>query len=117
MVDSHGKTFGFMEVNAQAVFRLVQVKASKRLGSDQLESDNSSLTLNAMSLTNIECKHEQDINHHEHEHHRGYVDFVSTTCMNMRQVKPLETFKGEYHLIILHHSHLKIYVGNQDKPL
>ena len=62
-------------------------------------------------------KHEQDINHHEQEHHRGYVDFVSTTCMNMRQVKPLETFKGEYHPIILHHSHLKIYVGIQDKPL
>ena len=39
MVDSDGKTFGFMEVDAQAVFRLVQVKASKRLGSDQLESD------------------------------------------------------------------------------
>ena len=56
MVDSHGKTFGFMEVDAQAVFRLVQVKASKRLGSDQLESDNSDQ--NALRLTNIECKHE-----------------------------------------------------------
>ena len=115
MVDSHGKTFGFMEVDAQAVFRLVQVKASKRLGSDQLESDNSHQ--DAMSLTNIECKHEQDINHLEHENHRGYVDFVTTPCMNMCQVKPLETFKGEYHPIILHHSHLKIYVGIQDKPL
>ena len=94
-----------MEVDAQAVFLLVQVKASKRLGRDQLESDNSHQ--DAMSLTIIECKHEQDINHHEHEHHRGYADFVSTTCMNMRQVKPLETFKGEYHPIILHHSHLK----------
>ena len=56
MVDSYGKTFGFMEVDAQAVFRLVQVKASKRLGSDQLESDNSHK--NALRLTNIECKHE-----------------------------------------------------------
>ena len=56
MVDSRGKTFGFMEVDAQAVFRLVQVKASKRLGSDQLESENSHQ--NALRLTNIECKHE-----------------------------------------------------------
>ena len=56
MVDSHGKTFGFMEVDAQAVLCLVTVKASKRLGSDQLESDNSHQ--DAMSLTNIECKHE-----------------------------------------------------------
>ncbi len=110
MVDSHGKTFGFLEVDAQAVFRLVQVKASKRLGSNQLESDNSHQ--DAMSLTNINCKHEQDINHHEHEHHRGYVDFVSTTCMNMRQVKPLGSFEGEYHPIILHHS-LQTYVERQ----
>ena len=35
---------------------LVQVKASKRLGSDKLESDNSHQ--NALRLTNIECKHE-----------------------------------------------------------
>ena len=48
--------FGFMEVDAQAVFPLVQVKASKRLGSDQLESDNSHK--HALRLTNIECKHE-----------------------------------------------------------
>ena len=45
-----------MEVDAQAVFRLVQVKASKRLGSDQLESDNSHQ--NALKVTNIERKHE-----------------------------------------------------------
>ena len=56
MVDSHGKTFGFMEVDAQEVFCLVQVKASIGLGSDQLESDNSHQ--NALRLTNIECKHE-----------------------------------------------------------
>ena len=85
--------------------RLVQVKARKRLGSDQLESDNSHQ--DAMSLTNIKCKHEQDISHHEHEHHRGYVDFVSTTCVNMCQVKPLRSFKGGYHPIILHHNHFK----------
>ena len=95
--------------------RLVQVEASKILGSDQLESDNSHQ--NALGLTNIECKHEYDINHHEHEHHRGYVGFVSTTCVNMRQVKPLESFKGGYHPIKLQHSHLKIDVGIQDKPL
>ena len=56
MVDSHGKTFGFMGVDAQALLRLVQVKASKRLGSDQLESDNSHE--HALKLINIECKHE-----------------------------------------------------------
>ena len=56
MVDSHEKTFGFMEVDAQAVFRLVQVKASKRLESDQLESDNSHE--HALKLMNIESKHE-----------------------------------------------------------
>ena len=56
MVDSHGKTFGFMEVDAQAVLRLVQVKASKRLGSDQLESDNSHV--HASKLINIGWKHE-----------------------------------------------------------
>ena len=102
-----------MEVDAQAVFRLVQVKASKRLGSDQLESVNSHQY--ALKLTNIECKHELDINHHKHEYHRGYVDFVSTTCVNMCQVKPLESFKGGYHHIILHHNHLEIHVGIQDK--
>ena len=82
---------------------LVQVKASKRLGSDQLESDNCHE--HALKLINIECKHEWDINHHEHKYHRGYVDFVSTTCVNMCQVKPLESFKGGYHPIIPHHNH------------
>ena len=36
--------------------RLVQVKARKRLGSDQLESDNSHEQ--ALKLINTECKHE-----------------------------------------------------------
>ena len=36
--------------------RLVQVTARKRLGSDQLESDNSDEQ--ALRLTNNECKHE-----------------------------------------------------------
>ena len=36
--------------------RLVQVKATKRLGSDQLESDNSHE--HALKLINTECKHE-----------------------------------------------------------
>ena len=36
--------------------RLVQAKARKRLGSDQLESDNSHE--HALKLINIECKHE-----------------------------------------------------------
>ena len=52
--------------------RLVQVKASKRLASDQLESDNSHE--HALKLISIECKHEQDIIHHEHKYHEGYVD-------------------------------------------
>ena len=34
----------------------------------------------------------------------GYVDFVSTTCVNMCKVKPLESFRG-YHPIIPHHNH------------
>ena len=63
--------------------RLVQVKASKRLGSDQLESDNSHE--HALKLINTECNH---------EYHRGYVDSVSTTCMNMCQVKSLKSFRG-----------------------
>ena len=83
--------------------RLVQVKASKRLGSDQLESDNSHE--HALKLINTECKHESDIIHHEHKYREGYVDFVSTTCVNMCQVKPLESFKGGYHPIIPHHNH------------
>ena len=52
--------------------RLVQVKASKRLGSDQLESDNSHV--HALKLINIGCKHEWDIIHHEHKYREGYVD-------------------------------------------
>ena len=43
--------------------------------------------------------------HHEHKYHGGYVGFESTTCMNMWQVKPLETFRGAYHINILHHNH------------
>ena len=45
-----------MEVDAQSVFRLVQVKAIKRLGSDQLESDNSHE--HALKLINTKCEHE-----------------------------------------------------------
>ena len=56
MVDSYGITLGFIELDAQAVFRLVQVKARKKLGSDQLESDNSHE--HALKLINTECKHE-----------------------------------------------------------
>ena len=52
--------------------RLVQVKASKKLGSDQLERDNSHE--HALKLINTECKHEQDIIHHEHKYREGYVD-------------------------------------------
>ena len=37
-------------------FRLIQVKARKRLGSDQLESDNSHE--HALKLINTEFKHE-----------------------------------------------------------
>ena len=83
--------------------RLVQVQARKRLGSDQLESDNSHEL--ALKLINNECTHEEDIIHHEHKYHGGYVDFVSTTCVNMCQVKSLESFKGGYHPIIPHHNH------------
>ena len=84
--------------------RLVQVKARKTLGSDQLESDNSHEY--ALKLINTECKHEQDIIHHEHKYHGGYVDFVSTTCMNMCQVKLLEhseegTISSSYITVIL----------------
>ena len=43
--------------------------------------------------------------HHEHKYRRGYVDFVSTTCVNMCQVKPLESFKRGYHPIIPHDNH------------
>ena len=70
--------------------RLVQVKARKRLGSGQLESDNNHE--HALKLINTEYR-------------GGYVDFVSTTCVNMCQVKPLESFKGGYHPIIPHHNY------------
>ena len=52
--------------------RVVQVKASKRLGSNQLESDN--IHEHALKLMNIECKHESDIIHHEDKYREGYVD-------------------------------------------
>ena len=71
--------------------RLVQVKASKRLGSDQLESVHSHE--HALKLINTEYEHEQDIMHHEHKYRRGYVDYVTTTCGNMCQANPLETSK------------------------
>ena len=45
-----------MEVDAQAVFPLSTSEARKRLGSDQLESDNSHG--HALRLINNECKHE-----------------------------------------------------------
>ena len=92
--------------------RLVQVKARKRLGSDQLESDNGHE--HALKLINNECKHEQDINHHEHKYRGGYVDFVSITCVNMCQVKPLETFKGGYHPNIPHHNHFNIMLARKE---
>ena len=57
MVDSYEITLGFMEVDAQAVFPLsTDILSSKRLGSDQLESDNSHV--HALKLINIGCKHE-----------------------------------------------------------
>ena len=55
-MDSYGITLGFKGLDAQAVFHLVQVKASKRLGSDQLESDNSHE--HALKLIDIEYEHE-----------------------------------------------------------
>ena len=62
MVDSYGTTLGLWKWMHKQYSRLVQVKASKRLGSDQLESDNSHQ--DAMSLTNIECN---EFNYmHEH---------------------------------------------------
>ena len=47
---------GFMELDAQAVFLLSTSEGQKRLGSDQLESDNSHK--HVLRLTNNECKHE-----------------------------------------------------------
>ena len=51
-MDSYGITLGFMGLDTQ----VVEVKTSKRLGSDQLESDNSHE--HALKLINTECKHE-----------------------------------------------------------
>src|SRR3990170_843413 len=115
MVDSYGTTLGLWKWMHKQYSRLVQVKASKILRSDQLESDNGHK--HALRLTDIECKHELDINHHEHRYHGGYVVFDSTTCVSMCQVKPLKSFKGGYLPIILHHNHSKMHVGTQDKPL
>ena len=56
MVDSYGATLGLWKWMHKQYSRLVQVKASKRLGSDQLESDNSHE--HALKLINTECKHE-----------------------------------------------------------
>ena len=56
MVDSYGTTLGLWKWMHKYYSLLVQVKARKRLGSDQLESDNSHK--HALRLTNIECKHE-----------------------------------------------------------
>jgi len=56
MVDSYGTTLGLWKWMHKQYSRLVQVKASKRLGSDQLESDNSHE--HALKLINIEYKHE-----------------------------------------------------------
>ena len=55
MVDSYGTTLGFMGLHKQYSL-LVQVKPRKRLGSDQLESDNSHE--HELKLINTECKHE-----------------------------------------------------------
>ena len=56
MVDSYGITLGLRKWMHKQYSCLVQVKASKRLGSDQLESDNSHK--HALRLTNSEYKHE-----------------------------------------------------------
>ena len=48
--------WGLWEWMHKQYSRLVQVKARKRLGSDQLESDNSHE--HPLKLINIECKHE-----------------------------------------------------------
>ena len=36
----------------------------------------------------------------EHKYREGYVDFLSTTCVNI-----LKSFRGGYHPIIPHHNH------------
>ena len=56
IVDSYGIIWGLRDWMHKQYSRLVQVKARKRLGSDQLESDNSHE--HALKLMNIECKHE-----------------------------------------------------------
>ena len=56
LVDSYGTTLGLRKCMHKQYSRLVQVKASKRLRSDQLDSDNGHK--NALRLINIECKHE-----------------------------------------------------------
>ena len=55
IVDSCG-LWGLRDWMHKHYSRLVQVKASKRLGSDKLESDNSHE--HALKLINTECKHE-----------------------------------------------------------
>ena len=77
MVDSYGTTLGFMELDAQAVFLLSTSEGQQKTGKRQLVSDHSHE--HALKLINTECKHEQDIIHHEHKYREGYVDFVSTT--------------------------------------
>ena len=90
-----------MELDAQVVFPLSTSVGQKETGKRPTRERHSHK--DALRLTNNECKHEQDIDHHEHKYHGGYVDFVSTTCVNICQVKPLESFKGGYHPIIPHH--------------
>ena len=92
-----------MEVDAQAVFPLSTSEGQKAIGKRPTRERHSHK--HALGLTNNECMHEQDINHHEHKYRGGYVDFVSTTCVNMCQVKSLESFKGGYHPTIPHHNH------------
>ena len=78
---------GFIELDAQAVLPLSTGEGQKETGKRSTRERHS--YKHALKLTNNECKHEQDINHHEHKYHGGYVDFVSTTCVNMCQVKSL----------------------------
>ena len=56
MVDTHGINLVQGIWMHKQYSRLVQVKANKILGSDQLESDNSHE--HALELINTECKHE-----------------------------------------------------------
>ena len=66
------QVWGFMELDAQAVFPLSTSEGQKKTGKRPTESDNSHE--HALKLINIECKHEQDIIDHEHKYHEGYVD-------------------------------------------